>query len=278
MSIFNEPKIDCHNHIFDPVRFPYQSDTHYRPAGQECGSAQLFMQVLDAYGVGHALVVGPNSGYDTDNRCLLDAIAQSGGRFKGIAVVENYCSLETLAALQAQGIVGVAFNPAFLGVAYYTGTAPLLKMLQQLGMLLQVQVEKDQLPDLLPLLNESGVRILIDHCGRPEPRAGLSNRAFQALLQLGRSGRAWIKLSGLTKFSHEPHPHADTWPFIHELVRAFTLDRCVWGSDWPYLRAPERVEYGPQLKLIEQLFPNPVDRNKLLWDTPRQLLGWASDT
>jgi len=133
MSIFNEPKIDCHNHIFDPVRFPYRPDTHYRPSGQECGSARLFMQVLDAYGVRHALVVGPNSGYDTDNRCLLDAIAQSGGRFKGIAVVENYCSLETVSALQAQGIVGVAFNPAFLGVAYYTGTALLLRCCRSLA-------------------------------------------------------------------------------------------------------------------------------------------------
>ena len=153
MSIFDEPKIDCHNHIFDPVRFPYRPDTHYRPAGQECGSAQLFMQVLDAYGVRHALVVGPNSGYDTDNRCLLDAIAQSDGRFKGIAVVDNACSFDALVALQAQGIVGVAFNPAFLGTAHYAGTAPLLAMLSQLGMLLQVQVEKDQLPELVPLLD-----------------------------------------------------------------------------------------------------------------------------
>ena len=79
MNIYDEPKIDCHNHVIDPARFPYAADTAYRPAGQEIGSAPYFMHVLDAYGVRHALLVGPNSGYGTDNRCLLDAIARLCG-------------------------------------------------------------------------------------------------------------------------------------------------------------------------------------------------------
>ena len=31
MSIIDEPKIDCHNHILDPARFAYLADTPYRP-------------------------------------------------------------------------------------------------------------------------------------------------------------------------------------------------------------------------------------------------------
>lgn len=272
MNIFDEPKIDCHNHILDPKRFPYASETHYRPSGQESGSADLFLTVMDAHGVQRALVVGPNSGYGTDNRCLLDAIARSAGRFKGIAVVDNDIAFDDLAALKARGIVGVAFNPSFLGVAYYLQTADLLQKLSRLGMLLQVQVEKDQLPALLPLLDSAPLRLLIDHCGRPQPDAGLGQPGFEALLALGRSQRAFIKLSGFAKFSQLPHPHQDAWPFVHALAEAFTLDRCVWGSDWPYLRATERIDYGVQLKLIEQLFPDPADRRKLLWETPLQLL------
>ena len=103
MNIYDEPKIDCHNHVIDPVRFPYAADTAYRPAGQEIGSAPYFMHVLDAYGVRHALLVGPNSGYGTDNRCLLDAIARSGGRFKGIAVVPNDVEISVLERLKAAG-------------------------------------------------------------------------------------------------------------------------------------------------------------------------------
>jgi predicted TIM-barrel fold metal-dependent hydrolase len=274
MPIFEEPKIDCHNHIFDPHRFPYAADTHYRPAGQETGSADLFMAVMDAYGVRRALVVGPNSGYGPDNACLLDAIARSRGRLRGVAVVPNDISLDALAALKAQGVSGVAFNPSFLGVDHYLGTGPLLARLGQLGLLLQVQFEKDQLPALLPLLAASDIPLLIDHCGRPDPHAGLHQPGFRALLELGRSGRCFVKLSGFAKFSHRPHPHEDAWPFVAALVDAFTLERCVWGSDWPYLRASERIDYGLQLKLIAQLFPGAADRRKLFWETPCRMLGW----
>ncbi|SUD71108.1 putative 2-pyrone-4,6-dicarboxylic acid hydrolase [Pseudomonas putida] len=70
---------------------------------------------MDTYGVQHALLVGPNSGYHTDNRCLLHALATGQGRFKGVAVVEVDIQLDALAALQAQGVVGVAFIPRCTG-------------------------------------------------------------------------------------------------------------------------------------------------------------------
>ena len=62
MNIFDEPKIDCHNHLFDPARFPYHPDAPYAPVGQEVAPLEQFNQVMDAYGVRHALLVGPNSG------------------------------------------------------------------------------------------------------------------------------------------------------------------------------------------------------------------------
>jgi predicted TIM-barrel fold metal-dependent hydrolase len=128
---------------------------------------------------------------------------------------------------------------------------------------------------LLPLVQTSKVRLLIDHCGRPTVSAGVKAPAFQALLALGRSGRASVKLSGYSKFSSRAHPFADTVPFVRALVEAFTLDHCMWASDWPFLRAPERQDYGPLLILAEQLFPHPADRQKLFWDTPRRLFGFG---
>lgn len=59
-SIYAQPKVDCHCHVLDPVRFPYAPDVAYRPAGQESGSADYFGEVMAANGVRHALLVGPN--------------------------------------------------------------------------------------------------------------------------------------------------------------------------------------------------------------------------
>ncbi len=39
MSLFDEPKIDCHCHILDPARFAYTADTPFRPAGGEIAAA-----------------------------------------------------------------------------------------------------------------------------------------------------------------------------------------------------------------------------------------------
>ncbi len=116
------------------------------------GNAAAFCAVMDVHGVEHALLVGPNSGYGLDNRCLLDAIANDAGRFKGIAVVPNDCSDEALLALAQQGIFGAAFNPSLHGAAYYADIAPLLKRLAKRGMRAQFQVQDEQLLELLPMI------------------------------------------------------------------------------------------------------------------------------
>jgi predicted TIM-barrel fold metal-dependent hydrolase len=275
LRIFDEPKIDCHVHVLDPARFPYRADTHYAPMGQELGTPAQLARVMETYGTRHALLVGPNSGYGLDNRCMLDTIAHGNGRYKGIAVVGNDASLAALRDLQRAGVVGVAWNVTFYGIDHYRDAAPLLDKLVELGMFVDIQVEHQQLLALLPMLRRSGVRILVDHCGRPGVDAGLHERGFQALLELGATRRAYVKLSGLVKFSREPAPHEDTRPFVEALVDAYTLDHCLWASDWPYLRAPSRVDYGVQLQYTQALFPDAGQRRKLLWETPRHLFGFS---
>jgi predicted TIM-barrel fold metal-dependent hydrolase len=273
-AVFAEPKIDCHCHILDPARFAYNPAARFHPTGQEIGTAALLDSVFAAYGVQHALLVQPNSGYDDDNRCMLDAIAKSHGRFKGIAIVPHDISLARLMELQRAGVVGVAFNLPFHGVEYYLDTAALLEKLVELGMFLQIQVQDDQLLGVLPLVERLPVRLLIDHSGRPAPEYGLQQPGFQALLALGRNGRAAIKLSGYAKFSREAYPFAYAFPFIHALLEAFTQDNCLWGSDWPFLRAPARVDYGPLLTLFEDMVPDSSARQAIFWDTPRRLFGF----
>jgi predicted TIM-barrel fold metal-dependent hydrolase len=275
MTFYDEPKVDCHCHVFDPARFPYGANTFYRPAGQEIATASQLMQMHDAYGVRYGLLVGPNSGYEQDNRCMLDAIARGGGRYKGIAVVANDIDEASLAALADAGVVGVAFNATHHGVERYLAAGDLLAKLRALDLCVSLQVQHDQLVALGPFLERAGVRILVDHCGRPTPEAGLAQPGFQALLRLAQSGRAFVKLSGYAKFSREAHPYRDIRRYVDALLAAFTPARTLWASDWPFLRAPERVDVGPLLALAESLLPDARVRRAVLWDTPCALLGFA---
>ena len=275
-SIYAQPKIDCHCHVLDPAGFAYAPGVGYQPAGQETGSAEYFSQVMDAYGVRHGLLVGPNSGYGADNRCLLDAIARGQGRFKGIAVVPNEASDGQLRELKAQGIVGVAFNFALHGLDQYADIGPLLDRLAALDLFVQVQVEGDQLKALAPLLKDCGARLLVDHCGRPNVGEGITGAGFQALLGLADSGRTIVKLSGFTKFSQQDFPFADTLAYSRALLDAFGPKNCVWASDWPFLKAPRRLDYGPLLQLFAQIVPDEALRHAILWRTPLRLFGFGA--
>jgi predicted TIM-barrel fold metal-dependent hydrolase len=275
MSV-NTPKIDCHVHIFDPERFPYTPDVFYRPSGHEIATANQLRYLLDAHDVRHAIISGPNSGYGLDNRCMLSAVAEGGGRYKGVAVVRNDVNRQQLQDLQGAGVVGIAFNVALLGVDSYRDLGPLLQRLRDLNMLAQFQVKGDQLVALQPMLLDSGAQLIFDHCGRPIPEKGLGQAGFAALLSLAETGRACVKLSGLALCSHRPFPHEDVWPFIHEMVKAYTPQFLMWASNWPFIRASARVDYGPLLAQVEQLIPTKSARDAIFWETPLRIFGFGN--
>ncbi len=39
-------------------------------------------------------------------------------------------------------------------------------------------------------------------------------------------------------------PYADALEFVRALLDAFTLDACLWASDWPFRKAPQRLDMG----------------------------------
>ena len=274
-SLIARPKIDCHCHILDPARFPYHPSVAYRPAGQETGSADYFLQVMQSYGVRHALLVQPNSGYGPDNSAMLDAIARSHGRFKGIAIVPNNTPLSQLLELKAQGVIGAAFNVALLGLDFYSDIAPLLERLALAGLFAQVQVQDDQLVAIAPLLRSTGGQVLIDHCGRPNLGHGLAAPGFAALLALADTGRVTVKLSGFAKFSQQGFPFDDCAAFTTQLLQTFGPAHCLWASDWPFLKAGSRLDYGALLQLFAATVPLAADQDAILWETPRRLFGMA---
>jgi predicted TIM-barrel fold metal-dependent hydrolase len=275
MHIFEEPKIDCHAHVLDPVNFPYGETIAYKPSKQEIGTVRQLHQVMNTYGVRHTLLVQPNSGYGDDNSCLLDAIAKGAGKFKGMAIVDLDATTAVLKKFKAQGIAGAAINPTFHGSAYYQHAETLMQRLADLDMFFNLQVEGDQFLMFAPWIERIPVKVLVDHLVRPTIARGLDQPAFAALLRLARTERVSVKLSGYAKYSNGAYPFEDCWPFVRAIVDAFTLDHCVWASDWPFLRAPERQDYGPLVALAGQLFPNVADRRKLFWDTPNRLFNFA---
>ncbi len=275
MSVFDEPKIDCHFHLLSPAQFPYAAGVVYEPPAHEQSSADQLVSTLDAYSVEYGLVVGPNSGYDVDSAPIFDLMERYPSRFKAAIVPPEQISADWLDEMAGRGVVALTYQLQLLGTAHLRERVQQLELLAERGLFADVQVEHDQLLDVRDLLLDTGARILIDHCGRPDPAAGVQQPGFEALLGLAEGGRCTVKLSGLVKCSRlQAFPYEDGWPFVSALVEAFGTN-LIWGSDWPFLRAPQRIDYGPQLRLLERLVPDPQTRRAILWETPMRLFGFA---
>jgi len=271
------PGVDCHLHIFDAA-YRFADNPRYIPPPAFRGSAGQFRTVLDAHGLTHALLVGA-APYGGDNGPLLDAIRSSGGRYKGIALLpEPEVSDTELRRLNDGGIVGIRINLALGDGEISTPQGQrLLARIAELGWFLDIHCERDDLARALPLLERTPIRLLIDHCSRPDVSRGVADAGFQRFLELGRSGRAIAKLSGPFRFSNEKYPYEDTDPYFHAILGAFGVQGCVWGSDWPFVNFDERVDYGPQLRCLSRWLPAERDRRAVLWDTPARLFGFSHE-
>ncbi len=267
--------VDSHLHIFDP-RYPFMDSPRYVPHPSQVGTGRQFMEVLRTHGLSHALLVGA-APYGGNNAPLLDAIRESKGRYKGIALIPDPSIPDAaLERLHAGGIVGIRFNlAAGLDELQHPGAGCLLDRIADLGWFLDLHCEQDALLQALPALRKTRVKLLIDHCGRPYPHLGLDQPNFRCVLELAQDDRAHVKLSGPFRFSTGSAPYKDVDRYVAALVEAFGLERCVWGSDWPFVNVGERIDYGPQLACLQRWLPDPADRNVVLWETPARLFGFS---
>ena len=76
-----------------------------------------------------------------------------------------------------------------------SAAARFLARLKELGWYAQVFADDAQWPEVAPVLRDSGVKVLVDHFGVRNVAAGAGAAGFQAVLRLGRAGRAAVKLS-----------------------------------------------------------------------------------
>ncbi len=267
---------DCHAHIIAPAQFPYANGPGYKPRPDEVGDREAFARVLATHGVSHALLVQPSC-YGTDNAAMLDAMRASGARIKGIAVISPDLSDREMRRLRDEGVVGVRLNLMQTDPEALTrpGGDAFLARLRAFDWFVQVYATADVWASAEGPLRRSGVRILVDHFGDPDLVRGLDQPGFQAVLRLGRETGAVVKLSAPYRPSGRPFPHEDTEPFVAAAIQAYGLERCIWGSDWPFINTTQRVEYGALLGLLAEWLPDPADRHQVLWRTPARLFGFS---
>ncbi|MGK7870903.1 amidohydrolase family protein [Falsiroseomonas sp. E2-1-a20] len=266
---------DCHFHIYDS-RFPYNPTAALRPAEATVAD---YRRLQARIGTTRCVVVQPST-YGTDNRCLLDALRQLGPAARGIAVVAQDITDESLRSLDRLGVRGIRFNLARTG-----GTSPadmevLARRVAPLGWHVQVHTLGDHYPDLVQVLQSLPLPVVIDHMGRLPQPAGLDHPAWPALRRLVDGRRCWVKLSGAY---HDTSTGAPTYEDSGRIARAWidaAPERMVWGTDWPHPSATSGEKPLPDdAELFDRLgdwAPTEALRYAILVANPATLYGFAA--
>jgi len=270
--------IDCHAHIIDPLRFPFAVGEGYKPRADDIGTADMFCDLLTAHAVSHALLIQPSC-YGFDNAALLHALESYPHRFKLIAATRPTVSDRELLSLKEAGTVGVRFNLVSHDAHAITKAESLgfLDRIRELGWFAEIYANDQQWPDTARTLQRSAVPVLIDHFGVRQPAAGTMQPGFQAVLALGRSRKATIKLSAPFGISSR-QDLSDLDPFVEMLIDSFGVDGCIWGSDWPFMGAQDardRQGYHRCWETLERWLPDSGDLDRVLSHNPSRLFGFG---
>jgi predicted TIM-barrel fold metal-dependent hydrolase len=262
---------DAHCHIFGPgAVYPYAPDRSYTPPD---APLPVFKRLQATLGLSRAVLVNASC-HGSDNRVIVDAIAQSGGSYRGVANSDPGFDSAEFQRLHQQGFRGVRFN----FVAHLGGLPDMdefqrvVRLIEPLGWHLDLHFDAKDLPSFDHLLQALPVPFIIDHMGRVPTRDGLQQQPFQVLLKLHRSNpRCWVKISGAERISGAGPPFADAAPFAQQLVRAGP-DRILWGTDWPHPNIARHMPNdGDLVDLIPLLLPDAATRQQVLVDNPHRL-------
>jgi 2-pyrone-4,6-dicarboxylate lactonase len=281
MSTVSKPKLklpagacDAHVHVFGPrKRFPFAEERRYTPSD---APKELLFKLHERLGIQHCVIVQPAC-HGADNSVTIDAIAATGGSYKGVALVPVTISNAELKRLDAAGLCGARFH-------YMTHLAKGPQVdevisfgnrLANIGWHLQIHMEAELIADLTPALKRSPVPVVIDHMGRIDASLGLEQPAFRALLALLADKNVWVKVSGADRITRQDPPYSDAVPFARKLVAEFS-DRCVWGTDWPHPNHLGPIpDDGMLVDILTEIAPSETARQTLLVDNPKRFYRFA---
>ena len=278
---------DCHTHIHaDPEKFPFYEGRIYTP---EPASPEEMSALHKALHIERVVIVTP-SVYGPDNSATLFGIKARGPTARGVAVIDDKTSESELDAMQQAGFRGIRLNLATGGVndpnvARQRFQAAVDRMKAR-GWHVQLFTSLAMIAAIKDLVAASPVPVVFDHFGGAQAALGVDQPGFSDLLELVKSGKAHVKISGAYRASKLAPDYPDAAPLARALIAA-NAERIVWGSDWPHpdsATPPARkvtdvtplfqIDDGRLFNQLPVWAPDEAIRSKILVDNPARLYGF----
>lgn len=155
--------------------------------------------------------------------------------------------------------------------------------LQKHDLAFDALVKPAQLPALHKRLQrERGLRVVLDHAGKPEIARGHLDDWAARIQALAALPNVHCKFSGLLTELAPDMPIDALDPYVDHLFACFGAGRLIWGSDWPVLTLRDSYMHWLELALAlaRQRAPHALDdifgRNALAFYRPQRASASAA--
>lgn len=265
---------DAHCHVFGPAaRFPFAAERAYTPPDS---GVDRFAHLQHRLGLERAVFVQASC-HGTDNSAMVDALRRGGGRYAGVAMIDESYTTSDIGRLHDVGVRGTRFNfVAHLGGAPDLDTFwRIVERVRPFGWHIVLHFDAADLPHHAELLDRMPCPYVIDHMGRVPVRDGIDQAPFRQLLGLMADERCWVKISGAERLTVDgAPPYDDVVPFARALIAA-APDRVLWGTDWPHPNVRHMPDDGDLVDLLADFAPDPVIRHRILVRNPERLYDFT---
>jgi 2-pyrone-4,6-dicarboxylate lactonase len=273
---------DAHFHVFGPAdKYPHvTADLRYQPP---CAPLTDYLTTARRLGFERFVLVQP-SAYGLDNACMLDAMAELDPAVRRAIVHldETNAKDADLARWHDLGVRGVRINispvrkpEAGLADTLRPKIVRTAEICRGLGWHVDLLLPGWLVSELMPTLRELPVAFTVAHMGLFPASAGPAQQGFLDLLALAGdgSGRCWVKLTGIYRFSQMPG-YADVKPFAQALIAA-APGQLIWGSDFPHLSFDDKVGTIELYNKLADWAPDAATRQRILADNPARLFAFS---
>jgi predicted TIM-barrel fold metal-dependent hydrolase len=278
---------DCAVHVYGDTKVhPYWEGRTYTP---EPATVAELKQVMRTLGLDRVVVVQAST-YGTDNSCVVDSIRELGSGARGVAVIDDKTTEASLDEMHRGGVRGIRLSLGSQGATNPAGARQRLKaasdrMKNRNGWSVLISGSPETWDALRVDLAAVAVPIVIDHFGEPRVADGVGQAGFTAVLNLVKSGKAYVKLSNADTLARQADL-SDMTPYANALISA-NPQRVVWGTAWPHpsagavpgrkstdLAVHRQTDDGQVINMLAIWAPDAAMRRMILVDNPARLYGF----
>jgi predicted TIM-barrel fold metal-dependent hydrolase len=280
---------DCHTHIIgDPEKFPFVAGRVYTPEQALPGEMTALHKALN---IQRVVIVTP-SFYGSNNAAMLYGMAARGKNARGVAVIDEKTTSGELDSLGRAGVRGIRLNLATGGMNNTdVGRQQFLTAVERVKSRkwhIQLYTNLEMISAIKDQVSASPVPTVFDHFGGAKAELGPDQPGFAALLELVRSGKAYVKISGAYRASKLAPDYPDVAPLARALIAANAAN-IIWGTDWPHTNSTpvpgrkstdvsplHQIDDGRLLNQLPVWAPDPSIRKKILAENPARLYGFSA--